>query len=190
MKTRSVLLAGLFLVLLPSLMAFDATAAVVRHVGFEELVGGSDVIFHGRVALVEDQPESTRETGFFTRIHLEIIELVAGLPAEQATIVLEIPGGVRGNKKLVIPGMPRFMPGDEVVLLLEKLQDERGLIFTGLSQGVYWVRRDGLGPKVHRNLGELTLVRGSEHSHGGIEPQGTLQGLLARLRKLVLRRTP
>ena len=190
MKTLRARVAGSVLALLIALMASDAFGAVVRQAGLEELVGSSAVIFHGRVALVDESPADGPTKRFVTKIHFEIIEPIAGLPAEQQTLVLDVPGGRRANRTLVIPGMPRFLPGDEVVLLLEKIEGRDQLIFTGLAQGVYWVRRDGLGPRVHRNLGELTLVRGSEHSHGGLEQAGSLQGLLAQLRKLTFRGTP
>ena len=75
--------------------------------------------------------------------------------------------------------------GDEVVLLLEKRQGQPGWMFTGLAQGVFWVRRDQVVPLAYRNLSNITLVREGEHLHGGVERPQSLHGLLDILRKLV-----
>ena len=189
MKTRRVRLACSTLALLLLVGATDALGAVVRQAELAQLVSSSAIIFHGVVSGVDESPESLSGQ-FVTEIQCEVIESIAGLEAHKNTFSFVVPGGQRGTKSLVIPGMPRFLPGDEVVLLLEEVEGRGGWVFTGLAQGVFWVRRDGLVPQVFRNLSELTLVRESEHVHGGVERPRSLYGLLETLHKLVRGATP
>ena len=164
--------------------ATHAPAAVVRQAELGELVRASTVVFHGVVSRVEDSPPPGSEQ-FLTRIEFEVLESITGLDDAQRVFSFEVPGGRRGSKSLIIPGMPRFMPGDEVVLLLEKRDGQEGWIFTGLAQGVFWVRRDHVMPLAYRNLSNITLVRDGEHVHGRVERSQSLYGLLDTLRKLV-----
>ncbi len=183
MQTPRALITTLVFVFLTA-EATQAPAAVVRQADLGELVDASAVVFHGVVSRVEDSPAS-RTGRFVTQIDFEVLESVTGLETSQRVFSLQVPGGRRGSKSLIIPGMPRFIPGDEVVLLLEKRQGQPGWMFTGLAQGVFWVRRDQVVPLAYRNLSNITLVREGEHLHGGVERPQSLHGLLDILRKLV-----
>lgn len=52
-----------------------------------------------------------------------------------------IPGGVVGRMGQWVPGVPRFQPGMEVVLLLERQRVTGRLLLVGLPQGRYVVER-------------------------------------------------
>ena len=83
--------------------------------------------------------------------------------------------------------MPHLKPGDEVVLLLERTPQGRH-IFTGLSQGVFFVLRGDKRTLAIRDLGPLLLIAPSgEHIHGEnvVDKPLDLSVLLERIRDLV-----
>jgi hypothetical protein len=84
---------------------------------FGQLVNGSDYIVHGRVKSVEaEKREGARGSRIYTRVHLEVIELVAGVPPRE--IVLQLLGGKVGKEEMRVVGMPRFEVGDEDILFV------------------------------------------------------------------------
>lgn len=82
-----------------------------------------------------------------------------------------------------IPGMPRFSPGDEVVLLLER--GPRGYALSGLAQGVFHVERDADAARVHRPLAATALVDGQGRAAVPAPVPKTLPELLTTVRRLV-----
>jgi hypothetical protein len=80
-----------------------------------------------------------------------------------------------------IPGMPRFAPGDEVVIFLEALP-RGGFAITGLAQGVFRVEPSG---GLTRDLRGLGLVdRSGLHVHAPLVVPTTLAELRSRLREV------
>jgi len=56
-------------------------------------------------------------------------------------IVVRLPGGAAGGRRETVEGVPRFAPGEEVVLFLEPLSTGEWTI-TGWALGSYRIRRD------------------------------------------------
>ena len=77
-----------------------------------------------------------------------------------ALIVLKIPGGVLDGRAYVVHGMPKFKPGEELVVFCTPPHQRTGVcVPTGLAQGLYSVdRSSATGPKVKRDTRHLNLV--------------------------------
>ena len=171
------------LALLSMLILSPANAAVVRQAELSELVSISDIVVHALVS----QTYSGEQKGFFTGIEIEILSLLKGSPTDLDAMTLELPGGNRGRQRQELSGMPVLVPGDEVVLLLERTPQGRH-IFTGLGQGVFFVLRGENRILAIRDLGPLMLVSPKgEHIHGEdvVDKVLDLGALLKRIRELV-----
>ena len=118
-----------------------APATVVRQISFRTLVDSSELVIHGVVRDVVEEPGLKEVGGFHTLIEIEVLEAFKGQPGGREPFRLVLPGGRVGNRVMKIPGMPRFHSGDEAVFFLERIKG--GYALTGLHQGVYWVQDRG-----------------------------------------------
>lgn len=171
------------LALLGMINLSPANAAVVRQAQLSELVSISDIVVHAIVS----QTYSGEQKGFFTGIEIEILSLLKGSTNDVDAMSIRLPGGDNGRLRQLISGMPTLVPGDEVVLLLERTPQGRH-IFTGLSQGVFFVLRGENRTLAVRDLGPLLLVSpNGEHIHGEkiVDKALDLGVLLKRIRELV-----
>lgn len=165
------------------LFSRHADAAVVRRAELPELVSLSAIAVHALVS----RTHSNAADGFFTTIELEVLTPLKGISPDQQILSIRVPGGVQGSHHMRLLGAPDLLPGDEVVLLLEKTRPGH-YVFTGLSQGVYFVLRGRKQVLVARDLGLLTLV---QQGSGGLEEGQNatqvdqLPDLLDAIRKLV-----
>lgn len=147
-----------FLLLLA--LAAPARATVVLEVGLDEMSRSSDVIFHGTVTRTDVVALQGQATRLVTDITFSVAEVVKGRAlAPDPTFTLRLIGGARNGLELRIPGMPRFTPGDEVLLFLERTDD--GFALTGLSQGRFEVTRDPETGEavVDRDVGGVGMAR-------------------------------
>jgi hypothetical protein len=164
---------------LPSSSAY---ATVVQKASLQSLVRSSHVVLHGTVVSVERDLSQNHTGPFLTRISLEVKEPLKGLPPETSSFVLTVPGGRAGKYSMHVPGMPVLNTHDEVVLLLEKT-GQGSWIYTGLSQGVFYIQRPRQGaPYVHQSHGDVMFVG------EGVEKDAlpsTLHGLLKTLRSYI-----
>lgn len=120
-------------------------ATVLMPAEFREIVSGSQVIVHGRVAEVRaewvNSPSSERRTArqrIDTIVTLQAGTYLKGGPGEVVTF--RVPGGQIGRYRSTTIGAPEFREGDEVVLFLRADGPAVPHVF-GLSQGVFRVRR-------------------------------------------------
>lgn len=105
---------------------------------FREIVNGSQIIVHGRVADVRS--EWTDDRGRIeTIVTVRAGTYFRGGPGEQVTF--RVPGGTIGRYRSMMVGAPEFLEGEEVVLFLKANGPAVAHVF-GLSQGVFRVRRD------------------------------------------------
>jgi hypothetical protein len=97
--------------------AVAASAATVPYRSDAELIAISDRVVRGRVldSVVERAPSGVIRT----RTRVAVIEDFSG-GADTILTVLERGGRLPGGAALWIPGSPRFAPGDDVVLCLER----------------------------------------------------------------------
>jgi hypothetical protein len=104
------------------------------------------------------QPAADRP--IYTYTGVEVSRCIAGTCPE--TVTLKHRGGTVGEWTLYISGMPRFTPGQEVVLFLENDPDgEKDMYYTvGMVQGFFVVTTDpDTGEKTAvQQLGGVTLA--------------------------------
>jgi len=105
--------------------------------GVPELTRTSEWIVRAQVQAVRDVDLRAQGRSLFTDVDLQILDVYRGVDVP-ATYTLRLPGGQgRDGVTMLVPGMPHFRPGDEVVLFLEKTS--LGHIPSGLTQGVWRV---------------------------------------------------
>ena len=114
------------------------SATVLVPAEFREIVAGSQLILHGRVADV--RPEwTTDRRRIDTLVTIEASTYLKGGPGERVTI--RVPGGQIGRYTSVTVGAPVFRPGDEAVFFLTARGPSVASVF-GMSQGIFRVRVD------------------------------------------------
>ena len=124
--------------LITSLLATPAFATTVVPLSFEQLVNESSAVVFGRVADVRSQWTADRRF-IESVVSIEVLKGMKGGAGE--TLAFTVPGGQVGRYLNVIPGAPVFTPGDLAVFFLTT-RGPRLPVTTGLTQGIYRVRRD------------------------------------------------
>ncbi len=120
-------------------LALPARATTVLRVPLEEMARACDLVVQARVQAVQPTTAPDDERRISTTVRLEILRVLKGHPTAPA-LTLTLPGGRTDRWTLLIPGMPHFQKGEEVVLFLERTS--AGLRPAGLSLGTFRVRRD------------------------------------------------
>jgi len=134
-----------------------AFATSVQKLSLQELTKKSDSIVMARV----DDAVASWDAGhkeIYTYITLSVLQPVKGNKGA-TTITLRQLGGTVGNIASVVPGMPSFRKGEEVVVFLTQ-KDAAGYPWVmGLEQGKYSVSTAKNGVKMVRNdLGGSDLL--------------------------------
>ena len=156
---RQLILSGL-LVLASTFVLLDqeAKATTLLAVDVPEMTLASEWIIRANVSSVRSVDLRREGRGIFTDITLEISEVYRGEHVP-TTYVLRLLGG-RGDDDMAlwVPGMPRFVAGEEVVLFLEATS--AGHVPCGLGQGVWRVETTATGATwTQRALGDVHLMR-------------------------------
>jgi hypothetical protein len=126
-----------------------ATATTVQKFTLSDLAKKSETIVR---ATVEDQTSrwDTNHKEIYTFITLHVLDSVKGAKGETTITIRQI-GGTVDNLISVVPGMPNFKKGEEVVVFLSQ-KDAAGYPWVmGLQQGKYTVTTDENGIKHVRN---------------------------------------
>ena len=142
-RMRRSLLAVFFI----TLFSLTADATTVVPLSFEQLVNASQSVVYGRVSEVRAQWTADRRF-IESVVTVEILRGMKGRAGE--SIAFTVPGGQVGRYANVIPGAPSFETGDLAVFFLTS-QGPRLPVATGLTQGIYRVRRDA-------SSGEMMVV--------------------------------
>ena len=113
-------------------------ATTLVPLSFEQLVNESASVVYGRV--IDVRPQWTEDRRFIESVvSIEILKGMKGGARE--TIAFTVPGGQLGRYVNIIPGAPVFAAGDTAVFFLTS-RGPRLPVTTGLTQGIYRVRRD------------------------------------------------
>ena len=115
-------------------------------------------------------------------------------PGDPVSFVL--PGGVVGRFGQWVPGVPKFTPGMEVVVLLERQRDTGTLLLVGLPQGRYVVERrtSAEPPEAVSDRRDIGLLARDKDGRLTPAPESArvdrrpLDGLLQAIRQRVQRR--
>lgn len=113
-------------------------ATVLLPVDFKDVVGGSQIIVHGRVVDVRAEwaPDRSQIESVVT---IAPVQFYRGSTAPLVTF--RVPGGTVGRYRQVTVGAPEFAPGEEAVLFLKTSGPAMPRLF-GLNQGVFRVDVD------------------------------------------------
>ena len=140
---------ALLALLLPAVLApARLEAGTVQRLELEDLVGQCDLALEGRVLRVralELEPKRIE-----TEITISVARRFWGTCGSE--LVVRLPGGVLPDGRgLVLPGLPRMLEGEELVLFLSAESRRGTRMPVGLGQGRFRVERRAQGVK--------TLVR-------------------------------
>lgn len=122
-------------------------AASVLPLGLERLVGGADIVFHGRC--LANQVELDASTNMVvTYTTFEVLDTVKGEPGITHTIK-QIGGNLPGsNVHMKWPGVPKFIEGEEYVVFLPPQSVAGFSSPVGLGQGNFKVLPGSQGQDV------------------------------------------
>lgn len=125
--------------LLAALLLFGlpASATTLLRLDVPELSQNSDTVVHGTVRRVESRWSGDRRR-ILTDVEIEVTESLKGQPG--STVLVIQPGGKMGDIGQMVHGTASFVPGEEVVVFLER-KGASAFQLSGMSQGKYQVRR-------------------------------------------------
>ena len=114
----------------------SSTSSTVLALSVDDLAAHSDRVVRARV----EQVDSYQDRLVRSRIELQVLEDLRGAGPDR--VVLDQPGGLLEDRGTLVFGMPRFRPGQEVVLFLDGAAP-LGARVVGLAQGAFDVLPDG-----------------------------------------------
>lgn len=127
------------LIILALLLPSQAFALTLLPADLAEVARGSQVIVHARVADVRSQMTNGRRS-IESVVTVTVLDTMKGDAV--GVLSFRIPVGQVGRYRRLMPGVPEFSAGDEVVLFLVGRPPSLPVPF-GLSQGVYRVVHRG-----------------------------------------------
>ncbi len=137
-----------------TILSSSLYATTVQRFDLEDLTGNAAHIFVGACQTV-----STEEVDgqVFTRYHFAVTQTLKGDPRQSLELLL--PGGEFQGRRVRIPGMPAFVPGEELVLFLTS-PNQRGHAWpVGLGQGKFRIERRGAAKqaRIYQELDGLSF---------------------------------
>ncbi len=114
-----------------------AWATSVKTFVFEEMCETAQTIVYVKCLTRENAVFADRE-GIFTQTRFRVMEVVKG--QADSEMVLTLPGGKWEGRRMLVPGMPQFVAGQETVLFLSKRDGFGSPWPVGLGQGCYAVQ--------------------------------------------------
>jgi len=128
--------------------AGTADATTVLKMSLKDLAKKSDAVVMARVDDMTARYDANKE--IYTYITLKVLDPVKGSKKDEVLTIRQI-GGTVGTIASIVPGMPTFKKGEEVVVFLTQ-KDQAGYPWVmGLQQGKYSVSVDENGSKHVRN---------------------------------------
>jgi len=137
MRTRMRTKTRIILSLLPAFLFLPAIrATTLARLSLDGLAAGSDAVARVRCAGAESRWENG---SIWTVATVEILENLKGnLPRE---IEVRLPGGRVGHLIATVDGAPKFHPGDEAIVFLERSRTG-GFTVAGWVEGTFRISRD------------------------------------------------
>jgi hypothetical protein len=111
---------------------------------FDELVGEANYVVRAVVksAVGEKRVMPDGAKVIFTRVELDVREVVAGTPP--SPLVLEVMGGRVGDREMMISGAPRFNVGEESILFVQG-NGQQIFPLVRMMHGFYRIQKDADG---------------------------------------------
>ena len=130
---------ALALIVLSAAASFSAQATTIERMSLAQMAGGAQLIVRGH-CVGNSVGWDAGEIWTFTTF--EVDEVWSG--TAPARITVRLLGGREGNITSSVFGVPRFMPGEEVVLFLERTS-RADYSIVSWSQGTFRVRHNVFG---------------------------------------------
>jgi hypothetical protein len=159
---------------------------LVPRLSFEELVGQSEVVAHGRVTSIRVAWDTQREN-IWTHYEIVLDEALKGSPGK--TVEIQEPGGELDGTRMEIVGAPHYELGEEVVVFAARTPG--GLRTCGWGQGRFVVEGEPGQRRVRNDLGNVQLIaRGRAESYrAAAAPDEALAVFKQRIREEVRRQS-
>ncbi len=144
--------------LLLSLAAWTASAATLERLSLDQMTARSTAIVRARAV---SNSGVQHGSALYTKTRFQVLERWKG-PESDVVDVTE-PGGTMGQITQTFPGVPRFTPGQEMVLFLWTGPSGRTQII-GLTQGAFDVARNAATGEMEASRnpsGEMMLEPGT-----------------------------
>ncbi len=177
--------ASKILLLALAFVAFSPVyGTLVPRLSFEELVGQSEVVAHGRVASIRVAWDTDREN-IWTHYEIVMDEALKGSPG--LTVEIQEPGGELDGVRMEIIGAPHYQVGEEVVVFASRTPG--GLRTCGWGQGRFVVEGEPGQRRVRNDLGDIQLTAPSKAGRyrAATAPDESLAVFKQRIRKEVRR---
>jgi hypothetical protein len=159
-----------------------ANATTVTKMSLKDLARNSDAVVMARVEDQVARYDVNKE--IYTYVTLRVLDPVKGSHKDDVITIRQL-GGVVDNIASIVPGMPTFKKGDEVVVFLTQ-KDKAGYPWImGLQQGKYTVSQDENGAKHVRNELDGTVLMdafGHTSDAAKVSPDMPLQSFLDGIR--------
>ncbi len=126
--------------------------APLRNWTVSELVRGAELVVLGRV--VSKTVANLEATGIQTTLSLDLEDVWKGSLQATNSVSFYVPGGVLGERKVVVTGQPEFAL-DETCLVFLKQAEDRRWVLVGFGQGKLGVESD----RTNRDCWILTSPR-------------------------------
>jgi len=159
-----------------------ALATTVQKLSLQELAKKSDSIVMARVDDAVSSWDAAHKE-IYTFYTLSVLQSVKGAKGT-TTITLRQLGGTVDNIASIVPGMPSFKKGEEVIVFLTQ-KDAAGYPWVmGLQQGKYSVTTGKNGVKMVRNdlAGTELLTKSGQHVDATTAPDQPLSAFLDGLK--------
>jgi hypothetical protein len=123
--------------LLPALLYLPAIrATTLARLSLDRLAAGSDAVARVHCAAAESRWENG---SIWTVTTFDVVEVIKGNLAKEITV--RLPGGRVGHLTATVDGTPKFNPGVEAVIFLERSR-EGGFTVAGWVEGTFRISRD------------------------------------------------
>ena len=137
------------------LMTTSAQATVAKALNFDELFKQSDIVVHGWVLDQWSEAPEGLPGIIYTHTIIEVATDFKG--GVNKRIELRQIGGEIDGYTVRLSGTPHFELGGEVVVFAGRDDDLSPFASVGLSQGVFYVKREHDEVKLFRNLSGITF---------------------------------
>lgn len=141
-----------------ALATVPAAATTVEPPDFPKLVARAASVFRGEVVgLRSELVTRGAERAIFTHVTFRVTEVIRGAPLP-AEVTLEFLGGTVGDLSLDVAGMPRFEPGAQEIVFVERAGPQICPL-VAMGYGRYRVLRDATGAEYVARDNGAPLVR-------------------------------
>ncbi len=103
-----------------------------RAMTLRELVGSADLVAIGRIK--SKSVDRTQDIPIRTTIEVDVEDFWKGLETSEKCLTFSLPGGVLGERKVVLTGQPEFGLGERCVVFLKR-SATRQWVLVGFNQG-------------------------------------------------------